>query len=284
MIKKILIFFIFIGCLITALYFIHFYSNKHTALKEQTSSVIDSLISSSEGNTDQINRLSHMSDSLKSKIKRLREQVATIDSLKEWHKQENTREVEKLSDEKLVLEKTIFEYNRDSANCTGEIERLNEIISNLKREIELLHSRHDIPVLFMLHSSLKYYYTDSLEKVKIITELNRIIGINNWQETCEQIYSKIDQSSKSQYQSIKLVGQKAGCPFPASYLLIKEHGFDPETIEEDEFLTLIKAAINSFQRDFRYCSSQVKTLFISEDGTLQRIKDTILCLKQNLEI
>lgn len=282
MTKKITLVVVACLALIVLLLFINI--KNHSKYKRQSTTTIDSLVQNSSNYTDEIKALSRLSDSLKNQIAILQSQVAAIDSVKDQFKKESSIVVEKLSKEKRVMQKKLTAFNRESTNFADEIRKLNDRITTLTKEIELLHSRHDIPILFILHSSLKYYYADSSEKAKIVEEFDRVSIVNRWQVTCRQIYSKVDKSSKSQYRSVKWAGEKAGCPFPASYLLIKEYGFDPEAIEKDEFLTLVKIAINSFQRDFQYCSKQVKTMFISEEGTIQRIKDTIICLMQNLEL
>ena len=275
---------VLIGCLLLVLIVLFNSTRKQQVLQEQSESTIDSLRQNATGIADQYERLSAITDSLKKQIALLSAQVLALDTIKTHYREESLKEIEKLSLEKRQLQKEIDYINSDTSDCSGEREKLTQRIDELKKQLELLQARHDIPILFILYSSLKYYYADSSEREKIITEFDRVSSVNKWQETCGTIYSKVDLSSKSQYRSVKWAGQKAGCPFAASYLLVKEYGFDPETIAKDEYLILVKKTLNSYLRDFRHCSTQVKTLFISEEGTLQRIKDTITCLKQNLEI
>lgn len=268
------------GCLVLALFLIIFILNKANKNSYKT---IDSLTKDCNSYTEQINHLKTEVCSLNKEIQSLKTEISLEDSIIGYYKQENDKN-RLLYKQNQQRDKKIRDCEKKERSCLSEIEEKNIVINNYKRVIEILHSRHEIPILFLLNCSLKYYSSKSSKNIRITKELNRISRINGWQESCKGIIKSIDESIKSRYRIVKWAGLKAGCPYETSYFLIKEYNYDPENIKKEEFINILNDTFKSFPRDFKYCSEHIRKSFNSESETLQRIKKTIDCLKLNLGI
>lgn len=279
MIKNLFIL-IIIGLLVLAASLALFFSNESKKAQKESTATIDSLIQICSGHAEQVNNLKTEIASLNKEIQGLKFKKDSLEDrckLQTKDKRQLTGQIRRIKKKINECEEKTGDNEENERNFLIEIEEL-------KRVIELLHSRHDIPIIFLLYSSLQYYSSDSLKDQFFSKELDRIAQINGWQVSCEQIVSRISKSSKFKYRGLKWAGLKAGCPFEATYFLLKEYNYNPENIDEEEFVELLKEVFHSLKRDFTYCSDHIRKSFYSEPEALKRIKDTIVCLKQNLEI
>lgn len=166
-------------------------------------------------------------------------------------------------------------------NCQGEIDELQRQIALHKSTIEQLRSRHDLPVLFFLYSSLSYYPTNYFDDSLIKKELNRIITINNWPYNSEYIEDLINSSPRLKYRGIKWAQQKLGCPIEASYLLIKGHKQDPERSDESDIVDVLFDSFEQFPVNFKLSSDHLRTINMNESETFKMLDSTISCLIAN---
>ena len=278
--KRNLFIILLIFLLLIAAYLALFFSNQSKKFQKASADTIDSLIQICSDHAQQIDNLRKEAAVLNTETQKFELLLDSLEKqfvLQAKNKKQLTRQIRQIRRKIHECEEKIGSTEIIEKNCANEIE-------DLKREIELLHSRHDIPIIFLLYSSFQYYGSDTLNDQYFPKELDRIARINGWQVTCEQVVQRISKSSKLKYRGLKWAGLKGGCPFEASHFLLTEYDYDPEKIDEEEFAGILKEVFQSLPRDFAFCSNHIKKAFYSEGETLKRIKETIICLKQNLEI
>jgi len=278
--KRNLFIIILVCLLLAAAYLAVYFSNESRKTQKKSTAAIDSLVQVCSDHADQIDNLRTEADALN---KETRNFESLLDSLEKQFivqardKKQLTRQIQQIRRKINECEEKIASPQIIEQDCSGEIE-------GLKREIELLHSRHDIPIIFLLYSSFQYYGSDTVSNTFFPGELDRIALINGWQVTCDQVVERISKSSKLKYRGLKWAGLKGGCPFEASHFLLTEYNYDPEKIDEEEFAEILKEVFHSLQKDFAFSSDHIRKSFYSEGETLKRITETVTCLKQNLEI
>jgi hypothetical protein len=278
--KRNLFIFLLICLLLIAVYLAVSFSNQSKKFQKASADTIDSLIQICSDYTQQIDTLRKEAALLHSETQKFELLLDSLEqqfAMQAQNKKQLIRQIQHIREKIRACEETQGDNERIERNCEDEIEKL-------KSQIALLHSRHDIPVIFLLYSSLQYYGSDSSKSLFFIEELDRIARINGWQVSCDRIVVRVSKSPKLKYRGLKWAGLKGGCPFEASYFLLEEYNYDPEKIDEEEFVEILKEVFHSLEKDFAFCSSHIKKSFYSEGETLKRIKDTITCLKQNLEI
>jgi hypothetical protein len=175
----------------------------------------------------------------------------------------------------------LINCENNANSCLKETEELKRQIAHHKMTIELLRSRHDLPILFFLYSSLSYYPSDYFNQSFIREELNRIININNWPYNSKYIEKIINDSPRLKYKGIKWAHQKLGVPFEATYLLIKGYKQDPERSDEEGIMDVFFDSFKQFPVNFKFCSDHLRTININESETFKVLDSTIACLISN---
>lgn len=275
------IFIIILICLLLLAAFLasHF-SNEEKKAQKETAATIDSLVQICSDHAKQIESLRTEATSLNNETRKFE---LLLDSL-EGQFVLQARDKKKLIGQIRQIRKKIVECEEKIGDTETSERNFTNEIKELRSELALLHSRFDIPIIFILYSSFQYYGSDPLQDGFFPKELDRIAQINGWQVTCGQIVDRIGKSSKLKYRGLKWAGLKGGCPFEASYFLLEEYNYEPENIDEEKFVEILKEVFRTVQRNFTFCSSHIKKSFHSEGEGLKRIKDTITCLKKNLGI
>ena len=179
------------------------------------------------------------------------------------------------------IEERLTNCKKNINNCQSDTEELQRQIALQKATIDLLRSRHDLPILFFLYSSLSYYPSDYFDDSLIKKELNRIISINSWPYTSEYIEDIINSSTRLKYRGIKWAQQKLGVPIEATYLLIKGYKQDPERSDEDAIMDIFFDSFKQFPINFKFCSDHLRTININESKTFKVLDNTIACLISN---